>query len=68
MRKALIERKTGLFPNGVETDDGREMMVNTLFTFASSRPRSTGMYRFYALEEVEELVAHYEHDLCEAAE
>ena len=36
--------------------------------FASSRPKQFGVYRVYAAEELEELLAHYEHDLCEAAE
>ena len=68
VRKNLIDRRRTLFPNGVETQDGREMMINTLFTFASSRPRNYGVYRVYAQDEIEELVANYEHDLCEAGE
>ena len=36
--------------------------------FASSRPKQYGVYKVYAKEELEELLAHYEHDLCEAAE
>jgi hypothetical protein len=36
--------------------------------FASSRPKQFGVYRVYAAEELDELLAHYEHDLCEAAE
>ena len=44
------------------------MLVNTLFTFASCRPTNYGVYKLYAYEEVEELVANYEHDLCEAGE
>lgn len=68
VRKNLIERRTGLFPNGVETEDGREMLANTLFTFASCRPKNWGVYQQYANDEVEELIANYEHDLCEAAE
>ena len=48
VRKNLIDRRRTLFPNGVETQDGREMMINTLFTFASSRPRNYGVYRVYA--------------------
>lgn len=68
VRKNLIERRRQIFPNGVETDDGREMLTNTMITFASCRPKNHGMYRRYAWEEIEELVANYEHDLCEAAE
>ncbi len=36
--------------------------------FASSRPKQFGVYRVYAAQELEELIAHYEHDLCDAAE
>ena len=36
--------------------------------FASSRPKQYGVYKVYANEDLEELLAHYEHDLCEAAE
>lgn len=68
VRKNLIERRRQLFPNGAETEDGREMLVNTFFTFASCRPKQYGVYRRYASEEIEELVANYEHDLCETAE
>lgn len=38
------------------------------YQFASNRPRTFGVYRFYAAEELDELLAHYEHDLTEAAE
>ena len=36
--------------------------------FASSRPKQFGVYRVYATQELEELIAHYEHDLCDSAE
>lgn len=68
VRKALIDNRRVLFPNGVETDDGREMLINTLFTFASCRPKNYGVYQTYADEAIEELIANYEHELCEAGE
>ena len=43
-------------------------MINTLFTFASCRPNNYGVYKNYANDEIEELMANYEHDLCEAGE
>ena len=43
-------------------------MINTLFTFASCRPKNYGVYKNYANDEIEELMANYEHDLCEAGE
>ena len=68
VRKNLIERRRTLFPNGVETEDGREAVINTLFTFASCRPKQYGVYRRYAWDAIEELIANYEHDLTEAGE
>jgi hypothetical protein len=43
-------------------------LINLIYTFASSRPKSFGNYRIIASDELDELIAHYEHDLCEAAE
>ena len=68
IRKTLVERREQLFPNGAETEDGREMLINTMLTFASCRPKNYGTYKVYAKEGIEELVANYEHDLCEAGE
>lgn len=44
------------------------MLINTMHTFASCRPTRYGVYQRYAEDAVEELVANYEHDLCEAGE
>ena len=44
------------------------MLVNLFFTIASCRPKQFGVYKLYAEQELDELIAHYEHDLCEAAE
>lgn len=63
LRKTLIDRRKTLFP---KTD--YEALTNTFFMFASSRPKYFGVYKVYAAEELDELLAHYEHDLCEAAE
>jgi hypothetical protein len=63
VRKNLVDRRKTLFPKGDAMD-----LANTFFMFASSRPRNFGVYRVYADQELEELLAHYEHDLCEAAE
>jgi hypothetical protein len=38
VRKALIDNRRTLFPKGVETEEGRESVINTIFTFASCRP------------------------------
>jgi hypothetical protein len=43
-------------------------LINLIYTFAASRPKSFGNYRLIAADELDELIAHYEHDLCEAAE
>ena len=44
------------------------MLVNLFFTIASCKPKIFGVYKNYAIEEVEEMIAHYEHDLCDTAE
>jgi len=58
-----MDRRKTLFPKANVID-----LANTFYMFASSRPKSFGVYRAYASEELDELLAHYEHDLCEAAE
>jgi len=42
-------------------------MVNLMFSFVSNKPSKFGVYVRYAKEEVDELLAHYEQDFCEAA-
>lgn len=61
IRKTLVDRKMELQLSGAQ-------LIDLFFMFASSRPKNFGVYRVYAAEELEELLAHYEHDLCEAAE
>ena len=39
-----------------------------VFMFASFRPKTFGVYRRYAKDELDEMLAHYEHELFEAAE
>jgi len=42
-------------------------MVNIMYSFASNKPTSFGVYSKYAREEIDELLAHYEADFCEAS-
>jgi hypothetical protein len=42
-------------------------MVNLMFSFVSNKPSKFGVYVRYAKEEVDELLAHYEQDFCDAA-
>jgi hypothetical protein len=65
VRKTLVDRKKQLM---VESADKHSDLINLFFTFASNRPKSYGVYRVYAADELDELIANYEHDLCEAAE
>ena len=46
------------------------MMINLMFTFASCRPKhhKFGQMRQYEDQDLDELIAVYEDDLCEAAE
>lgn len=48
----LVERKTFINVQGNE-------LINLMFMFASSRPKSFGVYKNYAADELEELLAHY---------
>lgn len=69
VRELVITRKKELFPDGkTETPEARDMMINLFFTIASCRPKNYGVYKNYAAEELDEMLAYYEHDLCEAAE
>lgn len=36
-----------------------------MYSFASNRPRNFGVYKVKAMEETEEVIAHYEHDLVD---
>ena len=42
-----------------------ELIVNTFFTLASNRPKNFGTQVFYAKDELDELLTHYEEDLKE---
>jgi hypothetical protein len=57
----LVQRKEALDVKG-------DALINLLFTFASCKPLLFGVYKHYASEELDEMISHYEHDLCEAAE
>lgn len=61
VRKALIDRKDQF---ALENDD----LIDMFYTFASTKPKQFGVYRVYATEELDELIAHYEHQLCDVAE
>ena len=61
VRRTLVERKEALALKG-------DALLNLFYTFASCKPKTFGVYRHYAAEELEELLSHYEYELCEAAE
>jgi len=65
VRKAIVDGRKHLLSS---SDNKHNDLINLIFTFASSRPKSFGNYRLIAADELDELIAHYEHDLCEAAE
>jgi hypothetical protein len=71
LRQTLIDRRKTLFPVSSKKNpqaDSSTDLINAFFMFAVYRPRNYGVYKVYAAEELDELIAHYEHDLCEAAE
>ncbi len=68
LKKLLIDNKYKMNP---EPKKGKEKiwadnMVNLLYSLASNRPTNFGVYARYARDEIEELLSHYENDLCEA--
>jgi hypothetical protein len=68
LRKTLIDRRQTLFPGGAENEESVKHLANAWFMFAQGRPRNHGVYKHYASDDLEELIAHFEHDLCDAAE
>ena len=50
------------------TQEKAHQLANTFFMFASFKPRRFGKVRYYAREDIEELVVHYEDDFIEAVE
>ena len=61
IRRILVDHKKALDLKGSD-------LINMMFCFAAYRPKQYGSYRVYAAEELDELLAHYEHDLNDAAE
>lgn len=57
----MIERKAALQLHS-------DKLIDFLFMFASSRPRSFGVYRNYAADDLDEVLANYESELIDAAE
>ena len=70
VKEAMVRRKGQLLPKGAQTEDGRNMLINLMFTFASCRPKQHkfGQMRMYEDQDLDQLIAVYEDDLCEAAE
>ena len=68
IRKSLIDRKTALFPQ-VQAGQEKaraELIINLFYTLASNRPKDFGVYKEYAKDELNEVLAHYEEELKEA--
>ena len=69
MQRLLIDKKDFFNPR----EEGKEKewalnMVNLFYSFVSNKKRQFGIYARYAKEEVDEILAHYEDDFCEAAQ
>jgi len=61
LRTLLIDGKQSLGLKGGK-------MIDLLYMFATFRPKDFGVYRVYAAEELDEMLAHYEHELNEFLE
>jgi hypothetical protein len=57
-----------LFPGGAENEESVKHLANAWFMYAQGRPKNHGVYKHYAADDLEEMIAHFEHDLCDAAE
>ena len=68
IRKLMIDLKEQMFPGSMDAAERRDAITNLFITYASCKPKDFGIMKQYHKEEVEELLAHYEHDLCEIAE
>lgn len=74
IRKALIERKDVLFnkpkegASEVEFKKWADDLVNTFFSVYTNHNKRHTVYREYFRENIDELLVHYEHDLCDAAQ
>lgn len=66
MRRNLITNKEKLF--GGERGEAWAATLNNVFhSFASNRPTNFGKHKLVAAEDIDELLQHYEWDLCDAA-
>lgn len=65
VRKTIVDGRKHLL---AKSANKHHDLIDLIYMFASSRPKSFGNYRLIAADELDELIAHYEHDLCEAAE
>lgn len=45
-----------------------ENLANLFFSFASNRPQHYGVYKQVQRDDIDELLAYYETDICEAAQ
>lgn len=71
LKKDLIEKKQFLNPTPKEGGDmvkWANNLTNLFYSLASNRPKKFGVYSVYAAEEIDELLSHYEHDMCEATQ
>ena len=71
LKKAIIERKDVLFGEKVEGKEKEwaDNLVNVMFSLASNKPNvKSATYKNYDRADIEELLIHYEHDFCDAAQ
>lgn len=72
MHKNLISNHSLLSPRPKKstTEDMEKWalnLTNLMYSLVSNAPKNFGIYKKYIREDVEELLAHYETDLCDAA-
>lgn len=69
-KRSVIERKDLLIG---EKQEGKEKewadkLVNIMFSLASNKPNKKGTFKNFDKDDIEELLTHYEHEFCDAAQ
>ena len=69
IKKLFLNQKEQIFGAPQEGNEKKwaNNLVNVFYSFASNKPKNFGVYQDIAKEEIDELLALYEHDLNEAS-
>ena len=63
----FVDRKQELMGSNGEGREFAENCVNVVYTLAASQPRNYSLKKYHHRKDIDELLAHYEDDLCDHA-